>query len=377
MKVSTSVWVAALASWICVGVAHAQGGAAVVATPAVAVVPVAAVATTPVVVPTQEVAAEAAPAEAPAAVVVAPAVVAPTVAAPVVIPVVQSPVVATMVTAEPVGTVSAVAPPPVVVAPVVPAAPAPATAPAVAPASGLADPFATPPVTPLWTSNGSQPAGASTAPTVATEPGAAPMPISPQSPYEPHHHPRRPEDYRLGVGMMFGGGITDFESQSVRQMTGTGGAWDVRLVFGQREVLALETAYVGSAHYIAAAGLDNDAMLVSNGAEGTLRLNIPIIDHGSIIEPFAFVGLGWSRYELTQTAYNHSNITTAENVMEVPYGAGLTMGSDGFLVDIRFTYRSTYYDQLMRVPSSSSASTNGDTQRLNSWSLGAHIGFEF
>ncbi len=359
MKVSTSVWVAALASWICVGVAHADGAAAVVATPAVVAVPVAAVAATPVVVPTQEVVAEAAPAEAPAAVVAS---------APVVIPVVQIPVVATTATAEPAATVSAVAPPPVVAPVAAPAAPAPA------PASrdSLADPFATPAVTPLWTTNGTQPAGVSTSSTATMEP----MPISPQNPYEPHHHPRRPEDYRLGVGMMFGGGITDFESQSVREMTGTGGAWDVRLIFGQREVLALETAYVGSAHYISAAGLDNDAMLVSNGAEGALRLNIPIIDHGSIIEPFGFVGLGWSRYELTQTAYNRSNLTTAENVMEVPYGAGLTMGSDGFLVDIRFTYRSTYYDQLMRVPSSAS-STTGDSQRLNSWSLGAHIGFEF
>ena len=52
-----------------------------------------------------------------------------------------------------------------------------------------------------------------------------------------------------------------------------------------------------------------------------------------------------------------------------------TMGSDGFLVDIRFTYRATYYDQLMRAPTSSGA-TGGDN-RLNSWSLGAHIGFEF
>lgn len=368
MKVSTSVWVAALASWICVGVAHAEGTAAVVATPAVVAVPVAAIAATPVVVPTQEVAAEAVPAEAPAA-VVSPVVTAPAVATPVVVPVIASPVVATTAIAEPAATVSAVAPPPVVVPITAPAAPAP---PAPAPRDSLADPFATPAVTPLWSTNGTQSPSVATAPTATMEA----MPISPQSPYGPHHHARRPEDYRLGVGMMFGGGITDFESQSVRQMTGTGGAWDVRLIFGQREVLALETAYVGSAHYISAAGLDNDAMLVSNGAEGALRLNIPIIDHGSIIEPFGFVGLGWSRYELTQTAYNRSNLTTAENVMEVPYGAGLTMGSDGFLVDIRFTYRSTYYDQLMRVPTSTSA-TNSDSQRLNSWSLGAHIGFEF
>ncbi len=288
----------------------------------------------------------------------------PAVATPVVVPIIANPVVATSATAEPAGTVSAVAPPPV-------AAPAP-PAPAPAPPShdGVVDPFATPSSTSLWSTNGSQPPA-------AAESSAAALPIAPQSPYPGpgHLHPRRPEDYRLGVGMMFGGGITDFSSPTVRDMTGTGGAWDARLIFGQREVLALETAYVGSAHYIAAAGLDNDAMLVSNGAEGTLRLNIPVIDHGSIIEPFGFVGLGWSRYELTQTAYNHSNITTAENVMEVPYGAGLTMGSDGFLVDIRFTYRATYYDQLMRAPTSSGAT--GGENRLNSWSLGAHIGFEF
>jgi hypothetical protein len=362
MKVSTSIWVAALASWGFAGAARAEGGAAVVAAPVVAI-PVAAVAATPVVVPTQEVLGEAGPAEAPVAVV--PAVVAPVVAAPVVVPIIANPVVAASATVEPAGTVSAVAPPPV-------AAPAAAPAPAPASRDGLADPFATPSV---WSTNGSQPAAAATAP--AVESSAAALPIAPQSPYpgSGHYHPRRPEDYRLGVGMMFGGGITDFASPMIRDMTGTGGAWDVRLIFGQREVLALETAYIGSAHYISALGLDQDAMLVSNGAEGTLRLNIPVIDHGSIIEPFGFVGLGWSRYELTQTAYNRSNITTAENVMEVPYGCGLTMGSDGFLVDIRFTYRATYYDQLMRTPTSS-GSTGGDN-RLNSWSLGAHIGFEF
>ncbi len=62
--------------------------------------------------------------------------------------------------------------------------------------------------------------------------------------------------------------------------------------------------------------------------------------------------------------------------MEVPYGAGLTMGSDGFLVDIRFTYRATYYDQLMRFRRRRPRD-RGDNQRLDSWSLGAHIGFEF
>ena len=381
MKVSTSVWVVAWSSLVFIGAAHAQGAAAgvvvPVAVPAAVAIPVGAVAAMPVVVPTQEVPAEAAP-EAPAPVVVAPAVsapavVVPAVTTPVVVPVVTTPVVAATETAEPAGTVTTTALPPVA-----PPAAAPAAAlvspPAPDPKPGFNDPFATPSVTPLWSTGGSAPAAATvTAPPAPVEAGAAPLPISPQSPYGPQHRPRRPQDYQLGVGMMFGGGVTDFASPTVREMTGTGGAWDVRLVFGQREVLALETAYVGSAHYISASGLDTDAMLVSNGAEGVLRLNIPVIDHGSIIEPFGFVGLGWSRYELTQTAYNRSSISTVDNVMEVPYGAGLTMGSDGFLVDIRFTYRTTYYDNMMRLASS----TTGDNMRLDSWSLGAHIGFEF
>ena len=79
MKVSTSVWVAALASWAFAGVAHAQEGAGIVEAPAVAV-PVAAVAPAPVVVPTQEVPVETAAAEAPAAAVVTPAVTVPVVA---------------------------------------------------------------------------------------------------------------------------------------------------------------------------------------------------------------------------------------------------------------------------------------------------------
>jgi hypothetical protein len=363
MKVTMSVGVLAWSSLVFVGVAHAQGAPAVVAVPAAVVVPVGAIAAMPVVVPTQEVPAEAAP-EAPAAVVAAPVVAAPVV----VVPVVTSPAVATAATVEPVNTLAATAPPPVVV-------PDPAPAPAAQAKPAFNDPFAAPSVTPLWSTGSSAPVAASaTATPPPVELGAPPLPISPQSPYGSPHHPKRPQDYQLGVGMMFGGGVTDFASPTVREMTGTGGAWDVRLIFGQREVLALETAYVGSAHYISANGLDSDAMLVSNGAEGVLRLNIPVIDHGSIIEPFGFVGLGWSRYELTQTAYNSSSISTVDNVMEVPYGAGLTMGSDGFLVDIRFTYRATYYDNMMRL---ASATNSGDNMKLDSWSLGAHIGFEF
>ena len=131
----------------------------------------------------------------------------------------------------------------------------------------------------------------------------------------------------------------------------------------------------GSAHYISALGLDNDAMLVSNGAEGTLRLNIPVIDYGSIIEPFGFVGLGWSRYELTQTTYNRSNITTAENVMEVPYGAGPDHGL-GRLPGRHPVHLSR---DVLRSAHARAHVVGRDWRRQppEQRSLGAHIGFEF
>src|SRR6185295_6332108 len=106
--------------------------------------------------------------------------------------------------------------------------------------------------------------------------------------YVGHGYIADPSLPKLGVGILFGGGIIDYTKAHVRDVTGTGGAWDVRLIFGPREVLALETAYVGSARNISGVGLYGDSLLVSNGAEGTLRLNIPIIDGPSIVEPFGF-----------------------------------------------------------------------------------------
>jgi len=42
---------------------------------------------------------------------------------------------------------------------------------------------------------------------------------------------------------------------------------------------------------------------------------------------------------------------------------------------VRFTYRATYYNNLLA--STSSSRSHEENQRLDSWSLGAHIGFEF
>jgi len=172
----------------------------------------------------------------------------------------------------------------------------------------------------------------------------------------------------VGAGIMAGGGVQDFAWANARSITQTGGFWNARLIFGTRQFLGLEAAYVGSAQSISALGLSNNAVLVSNGAEGALRLNIPIMARGSLVEPFAFGGMGWSRFHVANSNINTSSVASNDDVLTVPYGAGLAFGYRGFLADARFTYRSTFYNDLLR------ASGGG---RLDNWSAGGQLGFEF
>jgi len=94
---------------------------------------------------------------------------------------------------------------------------------------------------------------------------------------------------RVGTAMMLGGGYEDFTYGNIKSMTGAGGSWDARLVAGTRQFVGLEAAYVGSAHSIQTLGLASNTNLISNGAEGALRVNIPIVRGNGLIEPFGFI----------------------------------------------------------------------------------------
>ena len=121
------------------------------------------------------------------------------------------------------------------------------------------------------------------------------------------------------------------------------------------------------AQNISALGLESDALLMSNGAEGALRINIPIVNQASLVEPFGFVGAGWSRYHVSRSPTNTSSVAGSDDILAVPYGAGLAFGYAGFMADARFTYRSTFYNDLLR--------TSGSSGRLDSWSAGGQVGF--
>ena len=68
-----------------------------------------------------------------------------------------------------------------------------------------------------------------------------------------------------------------------------------------------------------------------------------------LLEPFGFVGLGWQRYQLPNTTTFTASLERNDDVMTVPVGGGLEYAIGRFMADARFTYRATYYNDLLRT----------------------------
>jgi hypothetical protein len=197
----------------------------------------------------------------------------------------------------------------------------------------------------------------------------APLPAMAQYTYagEPAPEVRRGAGPPSGFGaaVQLGGGVVDFTGATARSMTSTGGSWDLRLAFGTRSILGLEAAYVGSAQNITAAGLDPNAALIGNGAEAALRLNAPLAYRGSLVEPFAFGGAGWTQYNVVNDNFNTSIVREKDDVLTVPFGGGLAASFNGFMFDARFTYRVLYNQDLI------------GKSNLDNWIVSANLGSEF
>jgi len=166
-----------------------------------------------------------------------------------------------------------------------------------------------------------------------------------------------------GEYALFGGGVSSFTSSATKDRFDTGGTWDVRLGLGSRYYVGGELAYVGSARGGAGAGSD----LVTNGAEAVLRLQYPFATGTWLVEPFAFGGLGWSHQSLRNAA---PGLKSSGDAGIVPFGAGVTLGYGRFLLDARFTYRTSFSEELKLAVSQGAAD-------LSQWDVGASIGYEF
>jgi hypothetical protein len=171
----------------------------------------------------------------------------------------------------------------------------------------------------------------------------------------------------LGIEATVGGGAIGFIDEGARNVANTGASWDARLMFGSRLPIAVEGAYVGSVQGIDALGLSTTSLLVGNGVEGTLRINLTRMR----VQPYLFGGVGWTHYQLSNTATNTSNILGRDDVGTVPMGGGITARlGRGFILDARGIYRATFDDQLMQGQSINDTS-------MQTWNATGRIGFEF
>ena len=198
-------------------------------------------------------------------------------------------------------------------------------------------------------------------------PAPEPQPVQPVYQQEQQAYNTPAYQPHFGVAFLLGGGGQDFAGSNARAITSTGGFWNARLAIGTRQFVGVEAAYIGTAQSINALGLSNNAILISNGAEGVIRFNLPIIRGPSMVEPFIFGGAGWQRYHVSNTNTSSADIAGSDDIIEVPYGAGLAFAYKGFMADARFTYRSTFDNNLLQT-------TGG---RLDWWSAGGLVGFEF
>lgn len=171
----------------------------------------------------------------------------------------------------------------------------------------------------------------------------------------------------LGIGVSAGAGIVTFLDDGASDIAGPGAGWDVRLALGTNHPVSLEAAYLGSAQEIDALGLDDDAVLLSTGAEATLRF---ALSRNRPLTPYLVGGIGWARYSLENSDVNTSNLADSDDVISVPLGAGVSVTSGPVLVDVRTVIRSTLDEDL--VP----PSATGEPVDLRSWSLAVRAGWQ-
>ncbi len=177
------------------------------------------------------------------------------------------------------------------------------------------------------------------------------------------HHPG-------GAALLLGGGVTQGATGEMRDVVDPGFLWSVRLTSNTNRVLATELHYTGSTQALHASGLDENARLLGTQLGGNLRLNVPLFVGNGLLEPFAFGGAGWGRYDLYDAMVNSSGIRPSDHIAVFPLGVGLAIASGGgWMLDARVSYRATLNDDLMRA-------ANGRPESLASWSAELALGTE-
>lgn len=192
---------------------------------------------------------------------------------------------------------------------------------------------------------------------------------------EMQEQPERSTEYETpnllspyGMSAMIGGGVVGFTDSDTTDFTDVGGSWEARFAFGTREMIGTEIAYTGSAQNVEAVGLDDDALLISTGLEALGRINVGVYDW----QPYAVAGVGWRRYDVTNSDFNTSSVAEDDNVFEIPLGIGVSYRMNQFVLDVRGMFRPTIENDLIRT-----GPDDDEEAELHNWSATARVGFEF
>lgn len=174
----------------------------------------------------------------------------------------------------------------------------------------------------------------------------------------------------VGFSISAGGGVDDFARSFMRSETSTGGSWNVRATLGTRSYLAGEVSYIGSAqgaNGLTAVQSTNSLTLVGNGAQAALRLNATT---NQVLQPFIFGGVAWRHYSLSSNGPIIGDISSNDNVLEVPAGLGLGAYFDQFMFDVRGEYRFAWFGSSLEPPGQGTGS-------LDRWGVSATIGYNY
>lgn len=171
----------------------------------------------------------------------------------------------------------------------------------------------------------------------------------------------------FGMGLTVGGGANGFTDSDFAKNVKVGGGWEARATFGTRMPVAVEAAYIGTANRLDTEGVSDNAVLLSNGVEADIRVNLS----DTRVKPYVLAGAGWKRYSIQNTDTNNSSLNDSDNILEVPLGVGLSYSYNGFIADVRGTWRPAFDNDL----TSSELGSGGE--ELHTWKAGANIGFEF
>lgn len=177
---------------------------------------------------------------------------------------------------------------------------------------------------------------------------------------------------RVGIGLFLGGGVDGFVSERLRSMTRIGGSWNVRVTVGTRSRVAGEVSYIGAAQAIDAPFQTGEAVLVGNGLQAALRIDVLSTRD---LRSFVYGGAAWRHYdlldvELTRAASDADN----DNVFEAPVGIGLAGHAGSLIAELRAEYRPAWGSDLLPSFITDDDALFGDADR---WGVTGNIGLEF